>query len=230
MTAGRRQHLEAALGHTFTKPERLEQALTHSSAVGDRVQSNERLEFLGDRVLGLVVAEMLYQRFRVEEEGDLGYRFTALVRREALARVARELDLGNHIVMSDGERETGGGEKEGVLANACEAVIAAIYLDGGFQPAEAFVKRYWAELVIETPEPQKDPKTALQEWAQAAGRPLPAYNVVGRDGPDHAPTFTVEVTLSGEKSAQGTGNAKRAAEQAAALALLERVNANGGTA
>ncbi|MEK9753784.1 MAG: ribonuclease III [Rhodospirillaceae bacterium] len=230
MSAAGRPELEAVLGHAFANPDRLDQALTHSSAVGERVSSNERLEFLGDRVLGLVVAEMLYTRFQTEEEGDLGYRFTALVRREALARVAREIGLGRHIRMSEGERDTGGAEKDGVLANACEAVIAAIYLDGGFGPAAGFVRRYWEALLDEAPEPQKDPKTVLQEWAQATGRALPAYNVVDRQGPDHAPVFEVEVQLSGEMPARGSGNAKRAAEQAAAAAMLERVENKRGRA
>lgn len=230
MNAGRCRNLEAALGHTFAKPERLDQALTHSSAVDDRTRSNERLEFLGDRVLGLAVAEILYARYEAEAEGELGYRFTGLVRREALARVARELGLGDHIRLSDGERDTGGAEKDGVLANACEAVIAAIYLDGGFDAATAFVARHWTALLDEAQEPQKDSKTTLQEWAQAAGRALPVYRVVGRDGPDHAPVFTLEVTLAGEAPARGEGGTKRAAEQAAAAAMLARVEAVGESA
>jgi len=220
MSAPERRDLEAVLGHSFQKPERLDKALTHASAVEDRVQSNERLEFLGDRVLGLAIAETLYKRFGGEVEGDLGYRFTNLVRREALARVAREIGLGDHIRLSEGERDTGGAEKDGVLANACEAVIAALYLDGGFEAASAFIGRYWAELLDEAPEPTKDAKTSLQEWAQAQGKPLPSYTVIDRDGPDHAPVFTVEVSLPGASAVTGTGNNKRAAEQAAAEALL----------
>ncbi len=220
MTAGGRRDLEAALGHTFAKPERLEQALTHASAVDDRVQSNERLEFLGDRVLGLAIAEMIYKQFPAEAEGQLGYRFTALARREALARVAREIGLGAHIVMSDGERDTGGADKDGMLANTCEAVIAAIYLDGGLDAAAAFVGRYWSALMDEAPEPRKDAKTTLQEWAQANGKALPVYRVLSSEGPDHAPVFTVEVALDGAASLTGVGNAKRAAEQAAAEAML----------
>jgi len=227
MSAPERRDLEAILGHTFRKPERLDKALTHSSAVEDRVLSNERLEFLGDRVLGLAIAETLYKRFGEEVEGDLGYRFTNLVRREALARVARAIGLGDFIRLSDGERDTGGAEKDGVLANACEAVIAALYLDGGFEPASAFIDRYWAELLDEAPEPTKDAKTSLQEWAQAQGKPLPGYTVVDRDGPDHAPVFTVEVSLAGAEPVTGMGNNKRAAEQAAAETMLERLTEGG---
>ena len=215
--------LEARLGHTFEKPRRLRQALTHASTTETRVDSNERLEFLGDRVLGLVVVEMLLERFTNEEEGDLGYRFTALARREALARVAREIKLGRHIKLSDGERETGGADKDGVLANACEAVIAALYLDGGLEVAGQFIRRYWAPLLEEDLTPRKDPKTALQEWAQAARKPLPSYSVTNRDGPDHAPRFTVKVQLSGEASESGEGTNKRAAEQAAAETMLSRL-------
>jgi ribonuclease-3 len=215
--------LEARLGYNFRQPERLAQALTHSSAAERRVESNERMEFLGDRVLGLVVAEMLLETFADEEEGDLGYRFTALARREALARVARDIDLGGYIRLSEGERDTGGAEKDGVLANACEAVIAALYQDGGLDPAAAFIRAYWRPMLEEDPNPRKDPKTALQEWAQAAGRPLPQYRVISREGPDHAPEFTVEVSLAGEDAVTGTGAAKRAAEQAAAETLLARL-------
>ncbi len=215
--------LEARLGYTFQQPERLTQALTHSSAAERRVMSNERMEFLGDRVLGLVIAEMLLEAFADEEEGDLGYRFTALARREALARVARDIGLGDHIRLSEGERDTGGAEKEGVLANACEAVIAALYQDGGLKPAEAFIRAYWRPMLEEDTRPRKDPKTALQEWAQAAGRPLPQYRVISREGPDHAPEFTVEVSLTGEDAAIGTGAAKRAAEQAAAETMLAQL-------
>ena len=215
--------LEARLGHTFEKPRRLRQALTHASTTETRVDSNERLEFLGDRVLGLVVVEMLLERFTNEEEGDLGYRFTALARREALARVAREIKLGRHIELSDGERETGGADKDGVLANACEAVIAALYLDGGLEVAGQFIRRYWAPLLEEDLTPRKDPKTALQEWAQAARKPLPSYSVTNRDGPDHAPWYKVKVQLSGEVSESGEGTNKRAAEQAAAETMLSRL-------
>jgi ribonuclease III len=219
-SGGPYDRLETRLGHTFTTPAWLLQALTHASATEKRVESNERLEFLGDRVLGLVIAEMLLEKFTDEQEGDLGYRFTALARREALARVALDIELGAFINLSDGERDTGGAEKAGVLANTCEAVIAALYLDGGLEVAARFIKRYWEPLLEEDLNPRKDPKTVLQEWAQAAGKVLPKYKIIQRVGPDHAPSFTVEVTVQDEPSVQGQGAAKRAAEQAAAEKML----------
>ena len=225
MSGDGRHPLEPVLGHEFSQTDILRQALTHASTVEQRIESNERLEFLGDRVLGLVVAQMLFEHFGDEEEGDLGYRFTALARREALARVAREIDLGQHIRLSDGERETGGADKDGVLANACEAVIAALYLDGGLDVAERFIRQYWEPLLEEDLSPRKDPKTALQEWAQAIGKALPRYHVIRREGPDHAPKFTVEVSIDGEAPVQGEGSAKRAAEQAAAEAMLAQLDA-----
>ena len=220
--------LEARLGHTFEKPRRLRQALTHASTTETRVDSNERLEFLGDRVLGLVVVEMLLERFTNEEEGDLGYRFTALARREALARVAREIKLGLHIELSDGERETGGADKDGVLANACEAVIAALYLDGGLEVAGQFIRRYWAPLLEEDLTPRKDPKTALQEWAQAEHGVLPVYSLIALQGPAHAPHFEIEVQVGDFPGATASGGSKQAAEQAAAQILMHRLAADHG--
>ena len=198
----------------------MDHALTHASTTSERIQSNERLEFLGDRVLGLVVADMLYAHFPDESEGDLGYRFTALARRESLARVAQEIDLGDHIAMSDGERETGGANKDGLLANTCEAVIAALYLDAGLDVADAFIRRYWSPLLAEDIQPRKDAKTALQEWAQANGHPLPRYTVVTQSGPDHQPVFEVQVQVGNTPAETGEGTSKRAAEQAAAGQLL----------
>ncbi|MEK9725740.1 MAG: ribonuclease III [Rhodospirillaceae bacterium] len=217
--------LEKRLGHAFAHPDLLRQALTHASATADRLQSNERLEFLGDRVLGLVVARMLYAAFPDEPEGDLGYRFTALARRESLARVAAEIELGDFITMSDGERETGGAEKDGLLANACEALIAALYLDGSLAAAEAFVERYWTPLLAEDHRPRKDAKTALQEWAQANGHALPRYETVDQSGPDHEPIFRVRVKIGDVAPETGEGSSKRAAEQAAAERLLAAVDA-----
>ena len=155
-----------------------------------------------------------------ENEGDLAYRFSALARRETLARIAREIKLGKHIKLSDGESQTGGAEKDSVLANTCEAVIAALYLDGGYTAAAKFIQHYWTPLLEEELKPPKDPNTTLQEWAQAADRPLPNYSITSRIGPDHAPWFTVEVEVSGELPRSGHGATKRIAEQAAAKALL----------
>mgnify|MGYP002629754854 CR=1 FL=1 len=215
--------LQDILGYRFARPELLRQALIHSSSTSDRLDSNERLEFLGDRVLGLHVATMLYAKFPNEEEGPLGYRFSALVRRESLARVARSIGLGAFIALSPGEREAGGANKDGLLSDTCEAIIAAIYLDGGFDAAQPLIERYWTPLLDEDLSPPKDPKTALQEWAQARGHGLPEYETMGSEGPDHAPVFTVRVRVGivGGPEQSASGASKRAAEQAAAAALLK---------
>jgi ribonuclease III len=224
---GRPGHPEFELGCRFKDSALLEQALTHSSmsgASGDRLSSNERLEFLGDRVLGLVIAHILYQRFPDEPEGDLARRHAALVRKEALARIAIEAGLGDCVRMSRGEDDAGGRENPGLLADACEAVIGAIYLDGGLEAAAEFVHGYWQALVDEDPTPPKDAKTMLQEWAQGRGLALPKYRETAREGPPHAPIFSVEVVVSGIAPVTGVGPSKRAAEQAAADLALIRVD------
>jgi ribonuclease-3 len=222
--------LERALRHRFRRPELLQEALTHSSAASVQRSgiSNERLEFLGDRVLGVIVAELLFQRFPGETEGELAPRFVALTRKETLARVAETIGLGGHLALSRGEEETGGRQNPGLLADACEAVIAALYLDGGMRAARAFINRHWAALADEEPTPPKDAKTALQEWGQARGLALPEYREVGREGPPHAPTFRVALALAGFPPTEGVGSSKRAAEQAAAEAMLERVAGGDG--
>ena len=211
------QALGAALGHDFTRPDLLEQALTHPSAAAK--STYERLEFLGDRVLGLVVADMVYRTYPDEPEGALARRYTALVRKEALARVAEAIDLGAHLRVSRGEAEQGGRSSHSLLADACEAVIAALFLDGGFEAARRFVERWWQPLLAEQAEPPQDAKTALQEWAQGQGLPLPAYRLIASEGPPHDPVFEMEVSLPGHPPAQGRGRSRRAAESAAAGAL-----------
>ena len=218
------------LGHGFSDPDLLRTALTHPSALTRRAgkgaprqrggQDNQRLEFLGDRVLGLVVAEMLYRTFGKEDEGDMAKRLAALVRQEGLAHVARSIDLGRHLILSRGEAEGGGRDNAATLADACEAIIGAIYLDAGLEAARKFVERHWAALVAADEAPPQDAKTALQEWAQAAGLPLPIYQVVEFSGPPHDPTFTVEVRVSGKRAAKASGKSKRSAEQAAAASLI----------
>ena len=223
---GRPEALELKLGYRFKDSALLEQALTHSSmsgAGGDRLSSNERLEFFGDRVLGLVIAHLLFQRFPDEHEGDLARRHAALVRKEALARVAIETDLGDCVRMSRGEDDAGGRRNPGLLADACEAVIGAIYLDGGLEAAADFVHGYWRVLVDEDTTPPKDAKTMLQEWAQGRGLALPQYRETARKGPAHAPIFSVEVAVSGIAPVIGVGPSKRAAEQAAAELALTGV-------
>ncbi len=225
------ERLQDKLDYRFSRPELLDEALCHSSLAMTQAEptpSNERLEFLGDRVLGVVVAQLLFERFPGENEGALARRHAELVRKETLARVAESLDLGLHLRIARSEEETGGRSNPAILADACEAVIAALYLDGGFDAAARFVRGRWAPLMEEDLTPPKDAKTALQEWAQGRGMPLPDYRETGREGPPHAPTFRIEVSLPGEESAVAEGGSKRAAEQAAAQLLLERLEARYG--
>ncbi|SDF80092.1 RNAse III [Limimonas halophila] len=218
--------LAERLGHAFAEPTLLRQALTHSSAAGSarsEVASYERLEFLGDRVLGLIVADMLLDAFPSEAEGALARRHAFLVSRDALAEVGRELDLSRFLRVSKGEAESGGRHNPAMLADVCEAIIGAIYRDGGLNAARAFVQRHWQPLLRQNRRPPQDAKTALQEWAQARGLPLPSYREVGREGPSHEPRFTVEAVVQNHDPARGSGRSKRAAEHDAAQRLLTQV-------
>jgi ribonuclease-3 len=217
------QDLDSVLQHEFSDKEILSTALMHGSAPAGPNGTYERLEFLGDRVLSLVVAELLFETFPAENEGKLARRYAALVRRETLADVAVDIGLGVHIVMSQSESEAGGRENPSLLADVCEAVIAALYLDGGLTPAAAFIHRHWQDRMRQSDKPPLDSKTALQEWAQGRGLPLPKYSIVERTGPDHAPTFTIAVSVGDTPPAQGEGSTRRTAEQAAAGALMERL-------
>jgi len=216
------RELEAQLGHSFRDPDLLRRALTHASATGGL--SNERLEFLGDRVLGLVIAETLHRLYPDDPEGLLALKLNALVRSEACAAAAEKAGLPEHLILAASEVASGGRRKAAILAGACEAVIAALYLDGGFAAAKGFVERYWDEQFSELRHDMRDAKTALQEWAQARkGGGAPSYKLVKREGPDHAPRFWVEVAVSGQAPVTGEGNSKREAEQAAAGAMLEQL-------
>lgn len=216
--------LEAALGHRFRDPELIERALTHRSAVRGANPSYERLEFLGDRVLALVVSDMLMRRFPTEPEGALSKRLNALVRRETLAEIAKEIGLSDHIRAAPTDAETGPvSESAAVLADVVEALIAAIYRDAGLAAAEAFIETYWRPRLTATKAPPKDAKSALQEWAMARGLPLPAYETVEASGPDHAPVFVISVSVEGEPPEQASGGTKRSASQAAAERLLGRL-------
>ena len=223
--------LYIALGHTFVRPELLEEALTHASAsaaggatVGGLAANYERMEFLGDRVLNLVVAQHLLKRYPDEKVGQLARRHAALVREEALADVARRAGILEFIRLSAGEELSGGRNNPAIAADCCEAVIAALYLDGGFAAAERFIAKLWAPLINQTPRPPKDPKTALQEWAQSRGLPLPVYTTMAQSGPDHDPTFTVRVQVRGYPPTTATGRSKRLAEQIAAQFLVAMIS------
>ena len=217
--------LEQALGHSFRDRDLLIQATTHSAAGHGRAGSldNERLEFLGDRVLGLVMAQLLMETFPRAKEGELGPRHAMLVRREALAAVAQAIDLGAYLVLAAGDAATGARGHPKFLADATEAVIAALYLDGGLAVAERFIRHNWAAQVSAVSEKPVEPKTALQEWAQGHGKPLPSYSVVRSAGAAHDPVFEVKVEVKGLEPAQAEGSSKRAAEKAAALAMLQRL-------
>lgn len=218
--------LQDQLGHNFADPALLVRALTHPSVSADpshRGGDYERLEFLGDRVLGLVVAEMLFNRFPEEAEGLLARRLAKLVGKDTLASVAEDLDLGNVMRFAMGEDEKQGRSNPGLLSDACEAVIAALYLDGGLPVAQAFIVQAWRQRIEEDREPPSDAKTQLQEWAQGRGLPLPRYSEVDRQGPPHDPLFTISVEVEGKQPQTGTGRSKRAAEQDAAAQLLSLV-------
>jgi ribonuclease-3 len=215
--------LEKALGYKFTSRPLLKRALTHASVRSQREKSddNERLEFLGDRVLALAIAELLVEMHPEATEGELARRFNRLVRREACARVARNLPLGPVLILSASEADSGGRDKDTILADACEALLGAMFVEAGFNIARDVVRRLWMPLIDSAPRTPADPKSALQEWAQGQGLPLPEYVEISRDGPEHAPRFTAQVRVGRHNPAEGIGASKRAAEQAAATALLQ---------
>jgi ribonuclease-3 len=217
--------LEERIGHRFSDPKLLEHALTHVSAVGGgrkRTESYQRLEFLGDHVLGLVISDLLFQAFPKAQEGELSRRLADLVRREACAEAAIAMDLGPHIRLGGGELNSGGRRKRAILADVCEAVIGAVFLDGGYATAAKLIERYWHGRMFEPHRPLRDAKTMLQEWAQGQGLPPPVYREKERRGPDHKPEFHVAVELPGLAATEGKGASKRDAEQSAAAAMLSR--------
>lgn len=214
---------EQRLGHAFANPELLMRAVTHASISSTTRPDNQRLEFLGDRVLGLVMAEALLTADKKAAEGLLAPRFNALVRKETCADVARELGLGEVLKLGRSEMMSGGRRKEALLGDALEAVIAAVYLDGGFAAAEKLILQLWSGRISNVETDARDPKTALQEWAQARGMTPPNYSEKARSGPDHQPIFTVEVRLDNDATETAAAGTKRAAEQAAARALLTRM-------
>lgn len=212
---------EGRLGYHFHRPALLHEAVTHASMSSPNRDDNQRLEFLGDRVLGLVMAEALLAIDPKATEGQLAPRFNALVRKETCAEVARQVDIGAVLRLGRSEMLSGGRRKEALLGDATEAVIAAVYLDGGFDAAKDVVLRLWGKRIETVKDDARDPKTALQEWAQARGMPPPSYVTARRTGPDHAPQFTIAAELANGERAEATDGSKRRAEQAAARALLE---------
>jgi ribonuclease-3 len=217
--------LEDRIGYRFKDADLLDCALTHISALSgshNRMASYQRLEFLGDHVLGLVVSDMLFRNFPKANEGELSRRLADLVRKETCAEMARKLDLGAVIRLGSSEAGSGGRSRDAILADVCESLIGAVFLDGGYSAVAPLVQRLWDERMRTTPRPLRDPKTTLQEWAQGRGLPTPTYREVGRSGPHHNPEFRIAVELPKLAPAEGVGRSKRAAEQAAAQALLQR--------
>lgn len=214
---------EERLGHKFKTPEHLTRAVTHSSFSSATRPDNQRLEFLGDRVLGLSMAEALFEADTDASEGQLAPRFNALVRKETCADIARDIELGTVLKLGRSEMLSGGRRKEALLADAMEAVIAAVYKDAGFDVAKEVVLKLWGKRIKTVDADSRDPKTALQEWAQARKQQPPIYAEVMRSGPDHAPVFTIEVQLQSGQTKRAEATSKRNAEQAAAKALLDQL-------
>lgn len=214
---------EGRIGHHFADPALLNQAVTHASMSSANRDDNQRLEFLGDRVLGLVMAQALLEVDKSASEGQLAPRFNALVRKETCADVARQIDLGKVLRLGRSEMLSGGRRKQALLGDAIEAVIAAVYLDAGMEAARDMVLRLWGKRVETVKDDARDAKTALQEWAQARHMPPPSYVETGRSGPDHAPVFTISARLENGAEAVAKAASKRAAEQAAAAELLSKV-------
>jgi ribonuclease III len=211
---------EARIGYQFTSGDHLVRAVTHASIGTVSRPDNQRLEFLGDRVLGLVMARALFVADHTAKEGQLAPRFNALVRKETCADIARDIGLGDVLRLGRSEMLSGGRRKETLLGDAMEAVIAAVFLDGGFDAAETVILRLWGPRIGTVAEVARDAKTALQEWAQSRGLGLPVYTETAREGPDHAPQFTVVVKLENDATETARAGSKRAAEQAAAAALM----------
>jgi ribonuclease-3 len=215
--------LEKKIGHRFKDKSLLVQALTHVSAIGDgRLKiSYQRLEFLGDHVLGLAISDLLSREFPSAQEGELSQRLSDLVRKETCAELGLELDLGSYVYFGQHELQSGGRKKKTILADVCEAVIGAVYLDGGFKAAAKFIEKYWRPRALAPGRELRDAKTRLQEWAQKQGLPPPSYRQVERKGPDHKPVFRIVVDVEGLATGEGVGTTIRDAQRAAAEAALQ---------
>jgi len=214
--------LEKNISYEFKNKELLERALTHSSVNSGKFTNNERLEFLGDRVLGLIIADIITRKFKHEDEGKLAKRHTALVRQDALYNIAQVIHLEKFIKLSAGEANSGGKKKKTILSDAMEALIAAIYIDSGFDSAFEFVKKFWEPMIDDQTSPPEDTKSELQEWAQARALPIPVYKLVAKSGSDHSPEFEIEVTVERLGSASAIAESKKSAEKLAAAKLLAK--------
>lgn len=213
--------LEQRIGYRFKNSGYMEQALTHSSKSG--AANNERIEFLGDRVLNLVMAHTLYEQFPSEAEGSLAKRHSALVQGPMLAAVAITINLGDFMILSEAERTSGGAENENILSDGMEALLGAVFLDGGLEPARGVIIRLWDKYILTHTDVQQDPKTELQEWVQARGLPLPAYEIASKSGPDHSPRFEIELRVQGYNPVLADGPSRRHAEKDAARKMLAQL-------
>lgn len=213
------EELEELIGYSFQDKALLHTAMTHSSTGAHN--NYERLEFLGDRVLGLVVSEILYEKFDNEKEGDLAKRLASLVQGSWLAKVAEDIHLGDYMSFSVSEREAGGDHNENILSDGMESLIGALYLDADLKTCRDFIEKIWGDAFYQMKKPPQHPKTALQEWAQGKGLPVPSYKIVGQSGPDHAPLFDIEVSVSGYAAVSAQGRSRQLAEKAAAKAFLK---------
>lgn len=211
------------IGYTFSDIRLLQTALTHSSV--RKKENYERLEFLGDRVLGVIVAELLYHRFPEEAEGDLAKRLSSLVQGATLAKLAIEIDLPEHVILSEAEKDAGGCENENILADVYEAIIGALYLDGGLEPCRKLIHAQWADILDVMIKPPMHPKTELQEWAQSLGIGLPSYDVTGQSGPDHAPIFEITLSVEGQSPVKAEGRSRAEAEKTAAKIMIKKLKA-----
>ncbi len=227
-----REQLETKIGYSFSDRNLLDRAMTHASAISDKKArfSYERLEFLGDRVLGVVIAEFLYRKFEGEPEGGLAPRLNELVKREACADASLRLGLDGFLILDQAEEKAGGRQKASILADICESLLGAVYLDGGLKPAKQAIEIAWAPMLKGLGKRPKDPKSALQEWAQGSGLDTPTYEIVGRVGPDHAPEFAARVHVGDFPAVEGRGPTKQEAQRDAARCLLEQQNVEGFSA
>ena len=218
--------VEKLIDHKFTDKALIIEALTHRSVSHGRTHGYERLEFLGDRILGLLIADLLFVKFPDEPEGALSRRFNDLVRQETLADIATSIGLKEHILLGKAERLASSFDNPAIVSDICESIIAAIYLDAGIEAAKFFINRHWQKRLIETLKPPKDAKSSLQEWAMAHKLPIPRYVEIERNGPDHAPIFTIQVTIKDKPSEQAKAASKRLAEQKAAEIILRKLAGN----
>lgn len=217
--------LERDIGYEFQDPDLIAHALTHSSTGRD--VNYERLEFLGDRVLGLIIASILYEKFPDEPEGDLAKRLAALVEGRHLAKMARKIELGSYIDFSKAEEQAGGRNNDNILADVFESLIGALYLDGGLPPCSRLIETLWSDSFYEMKKPPQHPKTVLQEWLQSKGLPLPVYEMAGQEGPDHAPVFRIRLSIDGYAGIEAQGRSRQEAEREAARLFMAKIEAEG---